>query len=173
MGSIAWCDKVNDNVFGFIKSSHPQIVLLHAMWNGKNDLGKLKDTIERLKAINVPRIVILGPMPVWKRTLPLSLVNYYRLRHAIADRIAAGVSGPNDDERMQDFSGTAGVDYISAWHTLCNADGCLTRAGPAANDVIINDIVHLSDAGSVFLVEAIQDKLFPRPRMSSGQERSE
>ena len=63
------CDVTNDLVFGFIKSSAPQIVLLHAMWDKHNDLGKLMETIGKLRAINVPRIVILGPVPVWKRTL--------------------------------------------------------------------------------------------------------
>jgi peptidoglycan/LPS O-acetylase OafA/YrhL len=157
------CDAANNLVFGFIKSSHPKIVLLHAMWDENKDLDKLGDTIGQLKALNIPRIVILGPVPVWKRTLPHSLVNAYRLQHAIADRIATGVSGPQGDERMQAVSRAAGVEYISARHTLCNPEGCLTRVGPTANDVVTTDIVHLSDAGSNFLVEAIGKELFPRP----------
>jgi peptidoglycan/LPS O-acetylase OafA/YrhL len=160
-GSNSRCDAANDVVFGFIKSSHPQVVLLHAMWDKANDLGKLADTINQLKAVNIPRIVILGPVPVWKRTLPHSLVNHYRLSHRIADRIATGVSGPQGDAHMEAFSKAAGVEYISAWHILCDSDGCLTRAGPGANDVITSDIVHLSDAGSVFLVRAIERQLFP------------
>jgi hypothetical protein len=150
----------NDRVFGFIKSSAPQIVLLHAMWDKHNDLGKLMETIGKLRAINVPRIVILGPVPVWKRTLPHSLVNFYRMRHTIVDRIAAGVSGPENDERMEGFSRAAGVEYISAWHILCDQEGCLTRVGPTANDVVTTDIVHLSDAGSSFLIDAIGGSLF-------------
>jgi peptidoglycan/LPS O-acetylase OafA/YrhL len=155
------CDEANNIVFGFIKSSHPEIVLLHAMWGLNNDLGKLGETIRALKALDIPRIVILGPVPVWKRTLPFSLVNAYRLRHVIADRIADGVSGPQDDARMAAFSAAAGVQYISAWHVLCNPDGCLTRVGPTADDVVASDIVHLTNAGSVFLVEAIGGDLFP------------
>jgi peptidoglycan/LPS O-acetylase OafA/YrhL len=162
-GSNVRCDRDNAAVFGFIKSSHPEIVLLHAMWDKSNNLDKLGDTIRQLRAIGVPRIVILGPVPVWKRTLPHSLVNFYRLRHTIADRIAAGVSGPESDERMAAFSKAAGVEFISAWHVLCNPEGCLTRIGPTANDVVATDIVHLSDAGSTFLIEAIESRLFPRP----------
>jgi peptidoglycan/LPS O-acetylase OafA/YrhL len=157
------CDAANNIVFGFIKSSHPKIVLLHAMWDENKDLDKLGDTIGQLKALNIPRIVILGPVPVWKRTLPHSLVNAYRLQHAIADRIATGVSGPQGDERMQAVSRAAGVEYISARHALCNPEGCLTRVGPTANDVVTTDIVHLSDAGSSFLIEAIGKELFLRP----------
>ena len=160
-GSNARCDAANDIVFGLIRSSHPEIVLLHAWWDGNKDLDKLRETIGQLKALNIRRIVILGPVPVWKRTLPHSLVNFYRLRHAIADRITAGMSGPQGDERMEAFSKAAGVEYISAWHALCNSEGCMTRVGPAANDVITTDKVHLSDAGSNFLIEGIRRSLFP------------
>ncbi len=154
------CAAVNDLVFGFVKSSHPEIVLLHAMWDRTHDLDKLGQTIRQLKALNIPRIVILGPVPLWKRTLPHSLVNTYRFRHVIADRIASGVTGAGSDEQMRAFSQAAGVEYISAWRALCDGEGCLTRVGPTANDVVATDIVHLSDAGSRFLVETIEARLF-------------
>jgi hypothetical protein len=150
-------------VFGFVKSSHPQIVLLHAMWDRTHNLEKLGETIGQLKALNIPRIVILGPVPLWKRTLPLALVNNYRFRHVIADRIAWGVSGAGSDEQMQAFSRAAGVEYISAWRALCDGEGCLTRVGPDADDVVTTDIVHLSDAGSKFLVKTIKGSLFLAP----------
>ncbi len=98
------CDAVNDRIFGFLKPSHPRIVLLHAMWDRTDNLDRLGDTIRQLKALNIPRIVILGPVPLWKRTLPLALVNTYRFRHVIADRIAAGVTGAGSDEQMEAFS---------------------------------------------------------------------
>jgi peptidoglycan/LPS O-acetylase OafA/YrhL len=168
-GSDVRCDAANEIVFDLIKSSNPEIVLLHAWWDGYKDLKKLRETIGQLKALNVKRIVILGPVPVWKRTLPHTLVNFYRLRHTIADRIAAGVSGPEDDARMEAFSKSAGTEYISAWHTLCNSEGCMTRVGPSASDVIITDNVHLSDTGSNFLIEGIKRTLFPCPEFCQEQ----
>jgi len=162
-GSNSRCDAANDIAFGLIESSHPEIVLLHGMWDGYHDLDKLAETIMRLQALKIPRIVILGPVPVWKRTLPHSVVTAYRLTHGIPDRIASGVSGPQGDARMEAFARAAGVEYISAWHALCSAEGCLTRTGEAANDLITSDIVHLTDAGSVFLIEAIAKNLFRRP----------
>jgi peptidoglycan/LPS O-acetylase OafA/YrhL len=155
------CDANSDLIFGFVKSSHPDIVLLHAMWDRTHNLDRLAATIEQLKALKVPRIVILGPVPLWKRTLPLALVNTYRLRHVIADRIAAGVTGAGSDEQMRLFSQAHGVEYISAWQVLCDSDGCLTRVGPTADEVVTTDIVHLSDAGSKYLVEKIGGSLFP------------
>jgi peptidoglycan/LPS O-acetylase OafA/YrhL len=159
IGTNSGCDKANRLAYGFLKSSHPDIVLLHAMWGSNNDLNKLRATIAELKSIGIPRIVVLGPVPVWKRTLPHTLVNYYRFRHTIPDRIAMGVSGPANDDRMMAFSKAEGVEYISAWRTLCNSEGCLTRSGPAASDILMTDNVHLSDAGSRYLIDAISDRL--------------
>jgi hypothetical protein len=50
-----------------------------------------------------------------------------------------------------------------AYRTDINGLRAVTRVGPTANDVITTDIVHLSDAGSIFLVEAMGKNLFPRP----------
>jgi peptidoglycan/LPS O-acetylase OafA/YrhL len=158
-GTNQRCDQTNRATLDYLRNSHPDLVLLHAMWGSNNDLSKLRDTITQLRAMGVPRIVILGPVPVWKRTLPHTLVNYYRFRHAIPDRIGSGVSGPADDERMKRFSEAEGVEYISAWHTLCNAEGCLTRAGPSASDVLVSDIIHLTNRGSQFLIQAISTQL--------------
>ena len=62
---------------------------------------------------------------------------------------------------MENLSRAAGVEYFSAWHKLCTFEGCLTRVGPTANDVVTTDIVHLSNAGSNFLAESIGRSLFP------------
>jgi hypothetical protein len=38
----------------------------------------------------------------------------------------------------------------------------MTRVGPAPSDVITTDMVHLSDAGSKFLIGRIRRSLFPQ-----------
>jgi len=157
------CDDQNEVAFDFIKSSRPGIVLLHAMWDLKKNGSKLQETIRQLKAIGILRIVILGPVPLWKRTLPHELVNFYRWHHAIPERLRTGVSGPEGDEQLAAFSKAEGVEYISARHVLCNPDGCKTRVGATADGVITTDAIHLSDAGSNFLIAAIGDRLFARP----------
>jgi len=168
-GRTAACDRANDIAFSFIKSSRPDIVLMHAMWGTNSDLADLGETIRQLKALGIPQIVVLGPVPVWKRTLPHALVNSYRFLHSIPDRIQIGVS--ESDSRLEAFSEAVGVDYLSAWNILCNAEGCLTRVGHTADDVLTTDIVHLSVAGSRFLVDAIAARLFEPDPASHARER--
>jgi len=67
------------------------------------------------------------------------------------------VSGPSDDERLRSFSEAAGIEYASAWHALCNAQGCLTHTAPS--HVLVTDNVHLSEQGSRYLIEAMSSQL--------------
>jgi peptidoglycan/LPS O-acetylase OafA/YrhL len=157
------CDSTNSLAFRYLEFSRPDIVLLHAMWSDYRDLDKLDATIRRLRALGVPRIVILGPVPVWKRTLSHAIINNYRFRHEIPKRIATGVSGPEADEKMRAFSSSQGIEYISARRFLCDHEGCLTLAGGSSSEVITTDIVHLSEAGSRFLIESLADELFVFP----------
>jgi hypothetical protein len=157
-GSIQ-CTNLNRETFDIIASTRPDIVLLHAMWRENTNLQELRETIAGLRRMGVQRIVIIGPVPFWKRTLPFMLVNAYRLHHRLPDRIATGVAGPAVDNLMEQFSKDADVEYFSAWRQFCNADGCMTRTGMSAIDVVVTDQAHLSNKGSDFLGRAIIDDL--------------
>jgi len=168
-GSNFRCDEANKAAFGFVESSHPDVVLLHAMWGTNNDLEKLHATIDSLRRGGVSRIVLLGPVPIWKRTLPHAMINHYRLWHEFADFIQTGVRGSDQDQRMRAFSRSAGIEYISAKRALCDPNrGCMTRVGPSASDIIATDIIHLSDHGARFLVRAISNELFSTPALVAG-----
>ena len=52
-----------------------------------------------------------------------------------------------------------GAEFISASDALCNAQGCLTRTGNAAADLTASDQVHLTEKGSVYLIESIIDRV--------------
>jgi len=153
----ASCDNRNTLIFRYVQQSHPKIVLLHAMWDSYNLRG-LEETVSRLKALDAAHIIILGPVPVWKRTLPTSIVNIYRVSRELPMRIKGGYSGPEVDVKLKTISQAQNIDFISAWNRLCNNDGCLTFVD--GQNVITTDIVHLSEAGSRFLIEAVSDQLF-------------
>jgi peptidoglycan/LPS O-acetylase OafA/YrhL len=159
---VPYCAGLNRETFEVIGETKPDIVLLHAMWSEKTDLAALRETISILKHQGIARVVILGPVPVWKRSLPFMLVNAFRFQHYLPDRIARGVSGFTVDERMAQFAKEEHVEYLSAWRQFCNSDGCMTRNGPSATDVVVLDQLHLSTEGSKFLSGAIVKYLFDR-----------
>jgi hypothetical protein len=122
-GTDARCDAANDIVSWHYKivTSRDRAAARVVGW--RQGPRKAPGNDRAAKGLSIKRIVILGPVPVWKRTLPHSLVNFYRLRHAIAERITTGVSGPQDDQRMEAFSKSAG------WNTFRHGTRCATRKG--------------------------------------------
>jgi hypothetical protein len=132
------------------------------MWGFDNDLNKLGSTIAALRGAGVARVVIIGPPPVWKRTLPHAVINHYRFSHELPDRLGSGVSGPAEDELMADFSKSAGVDYVSLRKVLCDPrQQCLVRTPDS--EVVATDTIHLSPGGARLVIEVIGGDLFRGP----------
>jgi hypothetical protein len=52
---------------------------------------------------------------------------------------------------------------------MCSAEGCLTRIGDEARDISASDQVHLTEKGSVFLIQSVIDQVLggPAPRSSN------
>jgi hypothetical protein len=86
------------------------------------------------------------------------------LHHSlIPQRFNGAVSSNWYDAKMRDALVPQGAAFISAWDALCNADGCLTRTGEAADDITVSDQLHLTEKGSVFLVRSVIDQILGTP----------
>jgi hypothetical protein len=80
-------------------------------------------------------------------------------RRLIPRRTNEGIRPNGYEDEMRSALTPKGAEFISARAALCNAEGCLTRVGEAASDIIASDRVHLTEKGSVFLIQAIIDRL--------------
>ncbi len=122
----------------------------------------LKRSFQALHDLGVPRIVLLGPAPAWKRTLAGEAQSYFIRHHAVLpQRYASGVAHFWDDAKMRAFANEQGVEYISTWDVVCNAEGCLTRLSDAPSDLVIYDVNHFTEAGAVLFVNTIWDRILP------------
>ncbi|MGM4886330.1 acyltransferase family protein [Tardiphaga sp. 11_C7_N12_6] len=158
------CPEINAHVLQLVAEAHPTTVLLHALWDTDQDLKGLVDTLAALRALQVPRIVIVGPVPMWKRGLPETILSYYRVHHIIPTRISKGVSGIDRDEKMRSLAAKLGVTYISAWHTLCDHHGCVASTDATPAGITTLDTAHLSAAGAEFLMRANRGPLLDNDR---------
>ncbi len=143
--------KQRQGAMALIEASRPDIVVLHAMWGFDNDLNKLGATIAALRSAGISRVIIVGPPPVWKRTLPHAIINHYRFSHELPERLGAGVSGPAEDELMADFGKSAGVGYVSLRKVLCDPrQQCLVRtpAGEVIADRYDPSVAGRREAGA-------------------------
>lgn len=155
------CRAINDKVLSLAREIRPDIVLLHGAWD--RYLDGVTETVAALKSQTGARIVVLGSVPWWKRGLPNEVLRHFMLHHRLiperSDRAEPDRSGAALREKLVPL----GAEYISAWDAMCNADGCLTRIGETAGDISAIDQLHLTEKGSIFLVESFIDELL-RPR---------
>jgi peptidoglycan/LPS O-acetylase OafA/YrhL len=147
------CRAINDKILSIAHDIQPEIVLLHSTWD--RYLDGVAGTVVALKKQTKARIIVLGSVPWWKRGLPNEVLRFFLLHHRLiperSDRAAADSSGARLRERLVPL----GAEFISVWDTMCNADGCLARIGDTARDISASDQVHLTEKGSVFLVQSI------------------
>jgi len=104
------------------------------------------------------RIVVVGPVPWWKRGLPQQMLSFYIThRDLLPIRSSSFVSNLWDDEQARSYITSKGAEYVSAWRIFCNVEGCLTRINERSLSAL--DTVHLTEDGSTFLVDSIAGKL--------------
>ena len=144
------CLSRNREIVDLLAGAHADVVLLHALWvvTGPDDL---RPSVEALQSLGIKHIIILGRVPVWSDGLPGAVITYYRRTGSlIPERTSLFVDVEN--ELMKGLTEAAGIEYVSAGKALCDASGCLDRIG---NELLASDQVHLTPAGSKYLIDRI------------------
>jgi peptidoglycan/LPS O-acetylase OafA/YrhL len=157
------CRRINDEVLGIVSRARPDVVVLHGRGSMRpEDIAGLKKTVLALRGLSIPHIVVLGPVPVWKRGLPNEVLRYFVMQHAlIPARFSQRVYQTWNDAQMRSTLMGDGAEYISAWDAMCDKDGCLTRLGEKPEDLVASDQHHLTESGSTFIIQSIKDTIVP------------
>jgi peptidoglycan/LPS O-acetylase OafA/YrhL len=147
------CRANNDRVLALARELKPDVVLLHGTW--EKHLDQVGETVAALRAAGT-RVIVLGPVPYWRRGLPNEVLRYYLLHHVLIPTRWRDEGSTSDyDTIMRKVLLPKGAEFISARDALCNDAGCLTRLGDQASDITASDQVHLTEQASVFLVRSI------------------
>jgi peptidoglycan/LPS O-acetylase OafA/YrhL len=162
----AHCRDMNGRVLDVLAKTQPQIVLLQAIWYPTTEhLDGLVATINDIRKLSNPHIVVLGRVPVWEGGIKQHILNYYTTHlRTLPNRLPQTVKEKWYDTRMRERLEPIGVTFISAWDAMCNPiDGCVVRVPNKQGemDIVATDILHLSEAGSAYLINAIQNKILP------------
>ena len=154
------CRANNDRVISLAREIRPDIVLLHSTWDG--DIDGVVRTVTALKQATGARIVVLGSVPWWKRGLPNEVLRYFMLHHRLIPVRSDGAQADSSIAALRARLTPLGAEVISVRDVFCDADGCLTRLGAGAGDIVASDQVHLTEKGSIFLVGAVIDRILDR-----------
>jgi SGNH domain (fused to AT3 domains) len=149
------CRAINDRILAIARELRPDIVLLHSAWD--RYLDGVAETVAALKQQTDARVVVLGSVPWWKRGLPNEVLRYFMLHHRLISERSSGTEADSSAASLRRKLVPLGAEFISAWDILCNSEGCLTRIGDTAGDISASDQVHLTEKGSVFLIQSVID----------------
>lgn len=152
-----YCLEKNAEIVRRISEIKPDIVILQAIWDVKDRFETTKPTIDALRAAGIDRIIILGPVPVWRGGLPNAAVAYYRQTGKILPEWTSQyVDRESADKLMNRIAAELGVEYVSIRSALCRASECLAHVD---GSLTARDIIHLTKAGSEFVVQKIAPQL--------------
>ncbi len=153
--SRPYCEVFNNNMLKFIKKEKPAKVVLAANWQ-TYDYSNIGNTVQKLHEIGIMNIDIIGPVPVWLRTLHQKLIEVVLFRKSlvIPKRMSYGLHRVffNVDTTLSNLLEGLNVNYISPVKIFCNKNGCLTMTGDGIESLVTNDNAHLSAPGSEYLV---------------------
>jgi hypothetical protein len=163
------CRANNDRVLALAAALQPDIVLLHGTW--ERDFDHAAETVAALKQKTRARVIVLGPVPFWKRGLPNEVLRYWLLHHSLIPRRSPEAeAGMETDDRLRNAVVPKGAEFVSARAAMCNAEGCLARLSDVASDLAASDQGHLTEKASEFLIQSIIDKILAAPSPSAASE---
>jgi peptidoglycan/LPS O-acetylase OafA/YrhL len=149
------CKEINDYILRRISDSKPDRIVLAGRWV-MYDWQRIDDTINKLRALGISKIDLVGPDPWWKNGLPRQLYSAYQGNRfsPIPSRMRSGLNESFetvDLNMAQQFSKKV-TNYISLRSILCDKDGCLTQVDNSDNKLIAWDYGHFTKAGSDYVV---------------------
>jgi len=158
-----YCRRLNEQVLDQVGTLHPDIVVLHAIWNpAEEHLRALLRTIGRIQEKGAGRIIVLGRVPVWDGGLPVQILKFYTLHRFLPERLEQPPGLNQIDAFMREGIEPTGAIFVSVWDALCRERDCLVRVpnGEGGESIMAIDQVHLTEAASRFLIRALEPKLF-------------
>jgi peptidoglycan/LPS O-acetylase OafA/YrhL len=166
------CKDINQYVAQKIKELRPNTVILGACWSLYNGAGKmsvldydkLKSTIQLLRNLGIPNIVLVGHLPLFKTGQPDVGVKEF-----VANKVDRTYRNFNPvsvqvNEKIRTLANESGVSFVSPIDLLCNAEGCLISTSKAKLTPLAWDNAHLTEVGSTLLIDlAIKNKILYLP----------
>jgi len=162
------CKSFNDAVIAQLSALRPDVLILEAHWalygrtgSAELDTSELRRTVETLRRMGFPRIVVMGSLPSWKIYQPRAAFEIWRRRHALvsrSDRLLDPAVFAADSLVRAAVSGTGAI-FLSPLQLLCDPEGCLLSTDPQTPTPIAWDNDHLSVAGSTLLLNLAFDAI--------------
>ncbi|KVC94769.1 acyltransferase [Burkholderia ubonensis] len=150
LGGNDHCGRISEHVLIALKRAVPHTLILTANWR-PDTFAALKTTVAAARDAGVKRIVLLGQVATWQSSLPKLYWLYWRQHHEVLPARSWFAVDPKASEYDRLGKATAeglGIEYVSAYNAMCDADGCITRTGNGRGMIVTFDGSHLTPSGA-------------------------
>jgi hypothetical protein len=157
------CNRSNRFAIEQVKKLKPQVVILSQL--DKRPETDWEEIADFIHAAGGGSVVVMGPLPQWRPSLPLIIAKeYWGKPH---ERVLIGLQTQifEEDRRMKEkYAQSKKLRYVSITDHACNAQGCLATV-PGMNEehnLMAADYGHLTPRGSEYVVrELLRDEVSP------------
>lgn len=166
----ARCLEFNNAVIVRLAALKPDVILLEAHWavyGGLNGLpsfeaAALRETVQKLHDIGIPRIIVMGGLPTWKIYQARAAFKIWSRLHSLPERSSEYLDRAPfaaDIRVRQALAGTPAL-FVSPIDELCEDGACLLSADTHDLVPVAWDNDHLSLAGSELLIRRASAAIF-------------
>lgn len=147
------CALSNQHALKEIARTRPPIVVLAQAAHHENTDWTMM--ANRLHALGVKQVVLVGPMPNWKPSLPLIIARRHWGDAFVHVRDGLDSAPFQTDTILEKrYAQSRNLAYVSLTNHLCDTTGCIAVA-PADRTLLVVDYGHLSPSGSVYVSQSI------------------
>ncbi|MEI7246128.1 acyltransferase family protein [Pectobacterium carotovorum] len=156
------CNISNEKAIREIGIVKPNIVVLAQRF--QHDKTDWNEIAEKLHAMGVERVLVLGPVPQWKGSLPLIISKNYKADDVYVDNGFSdqGIIATNNHMKLLSTDNSR-YEYVDLIDGLCQKDDVLKcRARIDSLYTLMSmDYGHPTDEGSMFIGESIIKRHLP------------
>ncbi|ECJ3935500.1 acyltransferase [Salmonella enterica subsp. salamae] len=156
-----YCKGINDMVAKEISDNKPTTVLMSALWPVYPMRDYLPETIKFLKDNKVKNIIIVGPFPVWKKTMidtieDMGINSGRTVPWSMTDETR---NLRDNDKYLRELAKEHSLTYISPLETMCTESYCKAITGNRIAYPIQYDNAHLTPEGSGWFIEEVKKQI--------------
>jgi hypothetical protein len=153
------CKGVNDAIVAKLLEVKPSILIMGAAWKAApREVLLLDQTLDRLTGAGI-RIVLLGPGPVYRDSIPNILTERLKSGNdrVLSDRDIEPVAFEREAAMLARYGARPGVKYVSVLETGCPRGQCRIMRNGAP---LYTDRAHLTPDGSSYFAGLLARGIF-------------
>lgn len=151
------CAALNRFALARIAETKPDVVVLSGRWSSYPAYPQVAKTLAALKALGVPRVVLIGSSAQYHQTVPRLLLIALSSGGRAPTRMQPTMMPllREVDDTLRRIASSSGATFVAPLDAQCNVRGCLVALDTGAVGITTRDDGHLTAIGARQVAERL------------------